>query len=190
MKRIRKYKRKGEKPTKYTMRFYLIRHGDPEYATDSLTQHGRMQAEAIATYLTAYHGLGTKRHKVGVVSSPMGRARETAAPTARALVNGVAEVENWLEEKNWRVPAVNLWKGDEGHEARQHKVDKEVDMDGAEEDAGVAEVARKKKGTMAVWDVPAKILRDPVTSEDDQVPCTYIYTCVCVCVCVDRNISA
>ena len=157
------------------MRFYLIRHGDPEYATDSLTQHGRMQAEAIATYLTAYHGLGTKRNTVGVVSSPMGRARETAAPTARVLVDGAAEVENWLEEKNWRVPAVNLWKGDaEGQAAvRRQKEDKEEDKtdDAAAEDAGVAEIARKKKGTMAVWDVPAKILRDPVSSEDDQVSC-------------------
>ena len=60
------------------MLLYIIRHGDPIYETDSLTERGRAQAEAVAKRLAAS---GIDR----VFSSPMGRARQTAEPTCRLL---------------------------------------------------------------------------------------------------------
>lgn len=57
------------------MFFYVIRHGQPDYANDCLTPAGRDQAELVA-------------RRLGLVpfdeiwSSPMGRAVETAQPTA------------------------------------------------------------------------------------------------------------
>ena len=60
------------------MLLYIIRHGDPDYATDSLTPLGLLQAEAV----------GARLAKVGidkVFSSSMGRAMQTAAPTCRLL---------------------------------------------------------------------------------------------------------
>lgn len=72
------------------MLLYIIRHGDPDYATDSLTPRGKLQAEAVAKRLVAS---GINR----IFSSPMGRARETAEPTCRAL--GIAyTVEDWTHE--------------------------------------------------------------------------------------------
>jgi broad specificity phosphatase PhoE len=53
------------------MRLHIIRHGDPDYALDSLTERGRREAEALREWVVreapdrAYH-------------SPMGRARLTA----------------------------------------------------------------------------------------------------------------
>ena len=60
------------------MLLYIIRHGVPDYATDTLTETGRAQAEAV---VLRFQRLGLDR----IFSSPMGRARETAEPTARAL---------------------------------------------------------------------------------------------------------
>ena len=72
------------------MLLYIIRHGDPDYATDSLTPRGVLQAEAVAKRLAAS---GIDR----VYSSPMGRARQTAEPTCRLL--GIDyTVESWARE--------------------------------------------------------------------------------------------
>jgi broad specificity phosphatase PhoE len=40
------------------MILYVIRHGDPDYATDSLTPKGKLQADALAKRL-AVHGVDT-----------------------------------------------------------------------------------------------------------------------------------
>ena len=72
------------------MLFYLIRHGDPDYSTDSLTPLGRRQAEAVARRLSV-RGLDR------IYSSPLGRARETAQPTAEILRLPV-EIEEWTSE--------------------------------------------------------------------------------------------
>ena len=72
------------------MLLYIIRHGEPDYATDSLTENGRMQAVALANRLCA-HGLDE------VYSSPLGRARETAEPTCKRL--GLTyKIEEWMNE--------------------------------------------------------------------------------------------
>jgi len=72
------------------MLLYIIRHGDPDYTTDSLTEKGILQAEAV----------GKRLAKVGinkVFSSPMGRARQTAEPLCRML--GLSyTVEEWTHE--------------------------------------------------------------------------------------------
>ena len=72
------------------MFLYIIRHGDPDYATDTLTERGRTQAEAVAIRL--------KDAKINkIYSSPMGRAKETADPTARLLGLDYG-IEDWARE--------------------------------------------------------------------------------------------
>lgn len=60
------------------MLLYIVRHGDPIYDPDTLTDLGRQQADALANRF-AVHGLDR------VYSSPQGRARETAQPAADRL---------------------------------------------------------------------------------------------------------
>ena len=72
------------------MLLYIIRHGDPDYATDTLLERGKLQAEAVGKRLAA-----SKIDRI--FSSPMGRARETAAPACRML--GLeCEIEEWTKE--------------------------------------------------------------------------------------------
>jgi len=72
------------------MRLYVIRHGDPDYANDSLTEQGRTEAAALAKYL--------KHERIGeIFSSPLGRARRTAEYTA-ALTGLPAGIEDWTRE--------------------------------------------------------------------------------------------
>ena len=72
------------------MLLYIIRHGDPIYNPDSLTELGHKQAEALAKRLSL-HGLDK------IYSSPMIRAQQTAEPTCRALGLGY-EIEEWASE--------------------------------------------------------------------------------------------
>jgi probable phosphoglycerate mutase len=72
------------------MLLYIIRHGDPIYATDSLTERGKLQAEAVAKRIAA--------EKIDeIYCSPMGRARMTAEPTCR-LLGLDYKVEEWTHE--------------------------------------------------------------------------------------------
>lgn len=72
------------------MQFLIIRHGDPDYVHDSLTEKGFREAELLARRL--------KKEGVDkIYVSPLGRAAATAAPTAKAL--GLApETLQWLRE--------------------------------------------------------------------------------------------
>ena len=72
------------------MLLYIVRHGEPDYATDTLTARGRLQAEAVGKRIAA---AGIDR----IFSSPMGRARETAAPACRLLAL-TATIEDWTHE--------------------------------------------------------------------------------------------
>lgn len=72
------------------MLLYIVRHGQPIYGPDTLTELGRKQAEALADRF-AIHGLDR------IFSSPMGRARETAQPTADRLGLPV-RIEHWTRE--------------------------------------------------------------------------------------------
>lgn len=72
------------------MLLYIVRHGDPDYSTDSLTERGKKQAEAVAKRLYA--------SKIDTVfTSPMGRAKETAMPLCEML--GIDyNTEEWTAE--------------------------------------------------------------------------------------------
>ena len=72
------------------MILYLIRHGDPNYVTDSLTERGKLQAEAVGKRMYA-----TKIDTI--FSSPMGRARETADPACK-LLGLEKNIEEWTRE--------------------------------------------------------------------------------------------
>ena len=72
------------------MLLYIVRHGDPVYETDSLTERGRLQAEAVGKRIA-----DSKIDRI--FSSPMGRARETAAPACR-LLGLECNIENWAHE--------------------------------------------------------------------------------------------
>jgi len=72
------------------MLLYIVRHGDPDYAADSLTERGKLQAEAV----------GKRIFDAGVTqiySSPMGRARQTAEPACR-LLGLPCQIEEWAHE--------------------------------------------------------------------------------------------
>ena len=72
------------------MRILLIRHAEPDYTVDSLTPKGRVEAELLSRRLARY----TVRD---FYSSPLGRARDTAAFTLEKL-GRTAEVLPWLQE--------------------------------------------------------------------------------------------
>jgi len=92
------------------MRLYIIRHAEPAYPEDALTERGHEQARALAHRLAA---AGLDR----VYTSPLDRARETARYTAERL--GLAlEVEPWTRElEDWWV------RGDDGAEVPVWQVD-------------------------------------------------------------------
>ena len=72
------------------MILYLVRHGKPDYTTDTLLPEGWEQARRVSNRLAA-SGLDA------IYSSPMGRARETAQPTAERLGLPI-QVEEWAHE--------------------------------------------------------------------------------------------
>jgi len=76
------------------LRLLLIRHGDPDYENDSLTEKGRREAELLAARL-----VNERIDKTYV--STMGRAMDTAAPTLKA--KGMeADYCDWLREFSGR----------------------------------------------------------------------------------------
>ena len=72
------------------MLLYIVRHGDPDYATDTLTERGWKQAEAVGKRIA---DSGIDR----IFSSPMGRARQTAEPACR-LLGLPCHIEEWTHE--------------------------------------------------------------------------------------------
>ena len=72
------------------MLLYIVRQGEPIYETDSLTERGKMQAEAVGKRM-----FDAKIDRI--FSSPMGRAKETAEPTCR-LLGLEKNIEEWAHE--------------------------------------------------------------------------------------------
>jgi len=72
------------------MLLYIIRHGDPDYTTDTLTERGWLQAEAVGKRMA-----DAKIDRI--FSSPMGRAGQTAEPACR-LLGLEYEVLDWTHE--------------------------------------------------------------------------------------------
>ncbi len=77
------------------MKLLIIRHGDPYYEIDSLTQKGWKEAEYLSEKLC---GLDVKAFYM----SPLGRAQDTAKPTLEKL-GRTAEVKEWLREFDVRI---------------------------------------------------------------------------------------
>ncbi len=74
------------------MRILIIRHGDPDYEHDTLTDKGHREAKLLAEKLG--------KEKIDYIySSPLGRAKDTCAYTARALgKENEVVVYDWLQE--------------------------------------------------------------------------------------------
>lgn len=72
------------------MKLLIIRHGDPDYTIDSLTDPGKREARLLADRLA-------RLEIAAFYVSPLGRARDTAAPTLERL-GRTAETLDWLRE--------------------------------------------------------------------------------------------
>ncbi len=72
------------------MRILLIRHGDPDYANDTVTEKGKREVALLAERLA---GEGIDK----IYCSPLGRAQDTAAPTARKIGKEIHTLP-WLRE--------------------------------------------------------------------------------------------
>lgn len=75
------------------MRIVFVRHGEPDYARDCLTELGRVQAKKAAQRLLG-EGIGE------IYASPLGRARETAQAAAEVLGLPVKTLD-FMEEVRW-----------------------------------------------------------------------------------------
>ena len=78
------------------MKILLIRHAEPDYAHDSLTEKGRREAELLSRRMADYPVLD-------YYVSPLGRARETARYTLERT-GREAEVLPWLPEFRGNYP--------------------------------------------------------------------------------------
>ena len=72
------------------MRILLIRHGDPDYINDTLTEKGRREAALLAKRAVSMN-MGE------CYKSPLGRAKDTATPCLE-VTGKTAEILDWLQE--------------------------------------------------------------------------------------------
>ncbi len=72
------------------MELIFVRHGDPDYSIDSLTERGWKEAESL---VDRFKDMDIKAFYV----SPLGRAKDTASFTLKAM-NREAVVCDWLQE--------------------------------------------------------------------------------------------
>ncbi len=75
------------------MRIVFVRHGDPDYEHDCLTERGHLQAQACALRL---RGEGIEE----IWASPMGRAQQTALYASRTLGLPIRTLE-YMHEVTW-----------------------------------------------------------------------------------------
>ena len=75
------------------MRIIFVRHGEPDYAHDCLTEEGRRQAAAAAKRLR-------DENVETIYSSPLGRAAETAAALSSELQLPVTTLD-YMRELHW-----------------------------------------------------------------------------------------
>lgn len=80
------------------MRIIFVRHGEPDYERDCLTETGKKQAEAAANRL-AREGIAE------IYASPMGRAAQTATFTAKRL-NLPVQTLDFMHEISWGGPGI------------------------------------------------------------------------------------
>lgn len=72
------------------MRLIIIRHGDPDYSIDSLTEKGWREAELLSERIA-------RLNVTAFYVSPLGRARDTASLTLKKMGRTAVECA-WLEE--------------------------------------------------------------------------------------------
>ena len=72
------------------MKILIIRHGDPDYEIDSVTEKGKREVMLLRDRLL-------KQNIGDIYCSPLGRAKATAEPTLKAL-GKTAEICDWLRE--------------------------------------------------------------------------------------------
>ena len=77
------------------MKLIIIRHGDPDYSIDSLTEKGWREAEYLCDRISK---LDVKAFYV----SPLGRAKDTASFTLKKMNRTATECE-WLREFDARI---------------------------------------------------------------------------------------
>ena len=105
------------------MKLILIRHGDPDYEHDTLTEKGRREASLLAEWMKkcvvaresgdpgrpelpagneALRRTGLSGRTITIYQSPLGRARDTAACVTRALaeagIHPAVTTLDWLQE--------------------------------------------------------------------------------------------
>ena len=72
------------------MRLLFVRHGDPDYVNDTLTEKGHREAKLLADIIEQYR-------IDEVYQSPLGRAKDTASYSCKKL--GIEPVTlDWLKE--------------------------------------------------------------------------------------------
>ena len=77
------------------MKIIFVRHGEPDYSQDALTEKGKREAALVAERI--------KNWKVDeFFVSPFGRAKDTAAPTLEAL-GAEATTLPWLREFSYQI---------------------------------------------------------------------------------------
>ncbi len=81
------------------MKLLLIRHGDPDYEIDSLTEKGWREAQLLAQRIE-------KLEVAAFYVSPLGRAKDTASLTLKAMGREATELP-WLREFHAPIPDDN-----------------------------------------------------------------------------------
>lgn len=82
------------------MRLIFIRHGDPDYENDTLTEKGWREAKLLAERVK-------KWDVTDFYVSPLGRAQDTASLSLKAM-GRTAETLDWLREFDGSVPANDI----------------------------------------------------------------------------------
>ena len=77
------------------MRLIFIRHGDPDYEHDDLTQKGKREVELLTKRVTSWKNI------TAFYQSPLGRAKATAAPALSALGREAVTCD-WLQEFKYK----------------------------------------------------------------------------------------
>ncbi len=78
------------------MRIILIRHGDPDYENDCLTQKGEREAKLLAKRVAAWKNISQ------FYCSPLGRAKQTASYSL-AAVGREAITYEWMKEFSYKI---------------------------------------------------------------------------------------
>lgn len=77
------------------MRLILIRHAEPDYVRDSLTEKGWREAELLSERVSGWD-------VTEFFCSPLGRAKDTASKTLKKM-NRTAVTADWLSEFSCQV---------------------------------------------------------------------------------------